>query len=334
MYEVIFFSQSGSTRKLASAIADELGAKARHVKSVGSLCKGTDVFLGSGLYFMRPAKMVRDFIRDNDFSGRNVALFGTSGTGIGIELLWMERLLKRKGAVVAGKYYCAGQFAFRAGGKSFTIMHKGHPANKELEKARQFARSIENKIARANPVIEKEGQETMKIEYFHASHFGNGAVVAEEFKKQMAFKGVTVNVHHIRDTKPGAMPAADLYFFSAPGRFGKPIGSMRSFLKSINLPAGTPYAVLTTEPAPKPDKKTGRIEPDKWQRVLPIMNELLEGKGLEKVADCQVYVTGLKGPLEADWQKKVEAIVSRIPVPLYAPAVNSPAPGPLLQPDP
>jgi hypothetical protein len=29
----------------------------------------------------------------------------------------------------------------------------------------------------------------MKIEYFHASRFGNGAMVAEEFNKQMAAKG-------------------------------------------------------------------------------------------------------------------------------------------------
>jgi len=40
--------------------------------------------------------------------------------------------------------------------------------------------------------------ENMKIEYFHASKYGNGAMVAEEFKRQMAAKEVTVNVHHVR----------------------------------------------------------------------------------------------------------------------------------------
>ena len=29
----------------------------------------------------------------------------------------------------------------------------------------------------------------MKIEYFHASKFGNGATVAEEFERQTAFEG-------------------------------------------------------------------------------------------------------------------------------------------------
>ena len=78
----------------------------------------------------------------------------------------------------------------------------------------------------------------MKIEYFHASRFGNGAMVAEEFKKQMAAKGVTVNVHHIRDARPKEMPPADLYLFSSPERLGKPIGGMRSFLKKAKLPLG------------------------------------------------------------------------------------------------
>ena len=34
----------------------------------------------------------------------------------------------------------------------------------------------------------------MKIEYVHASHYGNGVKVADEFKKDMAANGVTVDV--------------------------------------------------------------------------------------------------------------------------------------------
>ena len=158
----------------------------------------------------------------------------------------------------------------------------------------------------------------MKIEYFHASKFGNGAMVAEEFNKQLAAKGVTVNVHHIREARPDRLPAADLYLFSSPGRMGKPIGGMRRFLRKLRLPAGTKYAILTTEMAPQPDKKTGRTpteeELTKWQRVRPIMNEILQGAGLVKVAEDKVLVTGLKGPLEEGWQKKVEAFAARIPI--------------------
>ncbi len=146
MYDVIYFSRGGNTKKVATAIADELDVKAQHIRSVQSLPEGVDLFMGSGLYFMRPSKLVRDFIRSNDFQGRRVALFGTSGTGFGIETIWMERLLQRKGAVIAGKYYCPGQFSCRVAGKRFVLMRKGRPANEDLEKARGFARSIANAV--------------------------------------------------------------------------------------------------------------------------------------------------------------------------------------------
>lgn len=71
----------------------------------------------------------------------------------------------------------------------------------------------------------------MNIEYVHASKFGNGAMVTDEFSKLVAAKGVTVNVHHIRDTRPDRLAPADLYLFSSLGRVGKPIGGMRRFIE-------------------------------------------------------------------------------------------------------
>jgi multimeric flavodoxin WrbA len=157
----------------------------------------------------------------------------------------------------------------------------------------------------------------MKIEYFHASKYGNGAMVVEEFKKQMAARGATVNVHHVRDAKPKEMPPADLYLFSSPGRFGKPIGDMRRFLKEARLPSGTKCTILTTELQPGPDKKTGRVPTEeelcKCQRVIPVMSQMLQEKGLVNVAQGRILVNDLKGPLKEGWQKRVEAFASRIP---------------------
>ena len=165
-------------------------------------------------------------------------------------------------------------------------------------------------------MTEEEREFAMKIEYFHASKYGNGAMVAEEFKKQMAAQGVTGNVHHIQDARPKEMPQADLYLFSSPGRMGKPRGCVRRFLKKVRLPSGTKYALLITEAAPQPDKKTGRIptkeEMAKWQRVIPVMNQILQEKGLVNVAEGKIQVNGIKGPLEEDWQKKVGAFASQI----------------------
>jgi hypothetical protein len=177
----------------------------------------------------------------------------------------------------------------------------------------------EGRVGRGRPAVDLGCEEVaMTIVYLHASRFGNGALVAEEFERLMAAKGVTVEVQHIRDARTKELPLADLFVFSSPGRMGKPKGEMRRFLKKLNLPAGTMYAILTTEMAPQPDKRTGRMPTEdeiaRWQRVIPIMNELLRAKGLVRVAEGKVYVIGLKGPLEEGWQKKVEDFAAQIPV--------------------
>ena len=154
----------------------------------------------------------------------------------------------------------------------------------------------------------------MTVEYVHASKFGNGARVAAAFKEDLAARGITVNVHHVKEIELDEIPSAELYVFSSPGRMGKPIRGMRRFLKDVRLPTGARYALLTTEMRPKPDKKTGTMpteeEISKFQHVRPMMNDLLRAKGLEEVGEEKVYVTGLKGPLEDGWEEKVAAFAA------------------------
>lgn len=149
----------------------------------------------------------------------------------------------------------------------------------------------------------------MRIEYLHASKFGNGVHVAEEFQRQAATRGATTTIHHVRDVDPRRLAEADLYVFSSPGRMGRPIGGMRRFLRRLRLPAGTPYALLTTEAAPSPDPTSGEDQENRYQRVRPIMHELLQAAGLVPVAEGVVHVTALKGPLEPDWEPKVKQFV-------------------------
>jgi hypothetical protein len=97
---------------------------------------------------------------------------------------------------------------------------------------------------------------------------------------------------------------------------GRPIRSIRHFLKDVRLPRGARYALLTTEMAPQPNKKTGVVRSEeeicRFQHVRPIMIEILQHKGLVKVAEEKVYVTDLKGPLEDGWQAKVDAFADAI----------------------
>lgn len=156
----------------------------------------------------------------------------------------------------------------------------------------------------------------MRIEYVHASKFGNGEKVAKEFQTVMRSLDVEVNVRHVREADPRAMPTAELYVFSSPGRMGRPIREMRKFLRAVALPTGVRYALLTTEMAPQPNKRTGRMPTEeeicRFQKVRPIMHGLLQAKGLVSAGEEKVYVTDLKGPLEDGWQRKVETFATQL----------------------
>ena len=134
MFEVVYYSRSGNTKKVAEAIAVELGVKAEDVKAKEWLIKDSLVFLGSGCYIGKPGKGLQDFIARNDFKGRGVALFGTSAGGGGDEVRVMEELLKWEGALIRGSFYCKGRFFF--------FFSRGHPSDEELAGAREFAKEM------------------------------------------------------------------------------------------------------------------------------------------------------------------------------------------------
>ena len=155
----------------------------------------------------------------------------------------------------------------------------------------------------------------MLIEYIHASQFGNGLTVAEEFRRLMAGRDVSVDIHHISEIDPAELPAADLYLFSSPGRFGRPIAEMGRFLRRLSAPEGARYAILTTEMAPQPGTvpSGGSLDQEqRYQRIIPAMDIVLQRKGLTGVAADRILVTDLRGPLEEGWRERVEAFADRL----------------------
>jgi flavodoxin I len=125
---------TGNTKKMASAIAEELGVEALDVKKAKMPPQDGLVFVGSGCYGDKPGDDMAKFIAGNDFTGRKVALFGTSGAGAGKEVLALAEALKQKGAIVVGSYYSKG--------KAFVVVNIGHPNKEEMEGARKFAREM------------------------------------------------------------------------------------------------------------------------------------------------------------------------------------------------
>jgi multimeric flavodoxin WrbA len=143
-------------------------------------------------------------------------------------------------------------------------------------------------------------------------------MVAEELRRVMEAKGHQMDVHHIDEAKPKEMPTADMYIFGSPTRFGRPIGSMRRFVKKVTLPPGTKYAVSATHADEMPDKKTGRMPTEEElnlkRKTIPDLDEILKEKGLAKVADrvFGVSVDTMKGPLKEGWQVKAMEFATAI----------------------
>jgi flavodoxin len=134
MHQVLFYSKGGNTRKLADAIAKELGVKATDIKA-SSIDPAADIiFLGSGCYGSKPGEEMMKFIEKNDFSGRKVAVFGTSGGNAGMEVDLMAASLMHKGATVLGSYHCKG--------RAFLLFNTGRLNQENLDGARKFAREI------------------------------------------------------------------------------------------------------------------------------------------------------------------------------------------------
>ncbi len=134
MASVLYYSMTGSTKKMASAIAEELGVEAIDVKKAASVPQDGVLFIGSGCSGDKPGEDMAKFIAARDFTGRKVALFGTSGAGAGKEVEAMAGSLKNKGATVLGTYHSKG--------RAFVLVNIGHPSKDDLEGARKFAREM------------------------------------------------------------------------------------------------------------------------------------------------------------------------------------------------
>jgi flavodoxin I len=134
MFEVIYYSMTGNTKKVAEVIAAELDVSAEDVKTKGELAEDSFLLLGSGNYFPLPGRGFKKLVASNDFDGRKVALFGTSGGGKGREVEALEKMVTAKGAKVMGKFHCTGKMLF--------FINRKHPDKKDLKNARKFARKL------------------------------------------------------------------------------------------------------------------------------------------------------------------------------------------------
>jgi len=112
MYEVIYCSRTGNTKKVAQAIASELGVEAKDIINNPVISEGSLVFIGTGNYGGKPIKPIVEFVAKNKLKLNKISLFGTSASGTGGEVVKLERLLAQSGLGVLTRFHCTGKFFF------------------------------------------------------------------------------------------------------------------------------------------------------------------------------------------------------------------------------
>jgi flavodoxin I len=132
---VVYFSRGGKTKKVAEAIAQELGCTAIDIKKETPDPSEVDMLvIGSGNYVGRTDDRLLTFINNlNPSTDKNAAVFATSGGPDPKVISILQQALEAKGYNVVSSFKCRGKFLFT---------NRGHPNEEDLKNAKAFARDL------------------------------------------------------------------------------------------------------------------------------------------------------------------------------------------------
>lgn len=137
---VLYYSKGGNTKKIADAIAEELGVpKAEQIPPAYPPEGVNLLFLGTGIYAGKPDSKMIEFIRTlNNNRVRNVVVFGTTGSqDTAVETV--KALLKEKGInVIDETFLCKGKY--------FIFFNRKKPDSDDIKAAKAFARRISDSL--------------------------------------------------------------------------------------------------------------------------------------------------------------------------------------------
>ena len=136
-YAVRYYTQTGNTKRLAEAIADELGVKALPFNA--PITEKVDVLLlGNSYYAFTIAPEVKDYVLslNRDMIGQ-IVNFGTAAM-MNSTYKKVRAVAKTVGIPVLDKeFHCKGEFKG---------MNKGRPDENDLKAAREFARNLKKEF--------------------------------------------------------------------------------------------------------------------------------------------------------------------------------------------
>lgn len=127
-----YYTQTGNTKKLADAIAAEIGVAAKSIDS--PLEEDVDVlFLCNSVYWAGVDGKVKKFLKN---PGARISQLVNVSTAALIESTYgqMKKLTAGTGITLSEReFHCKG---------SFKALHKGRPDNEDIKKVKRFAREI------------------------------------------------------------------------------------------------------------------------------------------------------------------------------------------------
>ena len=131
-FMVIYYSRGGKTRKVAEAIAQQLGCAAVDLKETPDVAGVDMLIVGSGAYPWFLNKKLKSFLNELQPSSKNkAAVFATAG-GSDPKVVF-KGALEAKGYIVVSSFKCRGRFLF---------FNWSHPNEEDLENAKTFANDL------------------------------------------------------------------------------------------------------------------------------------------------------------------------------------------------
>lgn len=155
---LIYFSQSGNTRKVAAAMAEAFRDEGQRATMI-SLQKATadDVVrcdllgVGTGCRSSQAPTPIKRFLCAlPPLAGKHAFVFATSSAAPGRVLYDLTRRLRKRGAGVLGGFLARGQVHHPA--PHMTGQFRGRPSAQDLTEARRFARGLAAHIAAGRSV--------------------------------------------------------------------------------------------------------------------------------------------------------------------------------------
>lgn len=142
---LIYFSQSGNTRKVANAMAEAFLGKGHVAKSIplkeatSAVATGADLIgFGTPCFSSQAPTPMKSFLKSLlPLDGKRAFVFATSSGAPGRVLYDMTSLLRDKGAEVLGGFLTRGQVHHPA--PHMIGQFRGHPNKDDLNQVRRFA---------------------------------------------------------------------------------------------------------------------------------------------------------------------------------------------------